>query len=86
MNRSANESTTEICTMCGRSVTWGSGWFVNRVPDFDSIEERKETGRAYPRGDYLCAECDQSCPECNPKHSRHRTVMAQINKKRMNDV
>ena len=50
---------TEICNECGRSVKLGSGNFVNRVPDFNTPEERKEMGRQYPEGDFLCIECDE---------------------------
>jgi hypothetical protein len=48
----------EICNECGRSVKPGSGLFVNRVPDFNSPEERKEMGKPFPEGDFVCAECD----------------------------
>ena len=48
----------EICFECGRSVRFGSGRFVNRIPDGDTYEERKANGKRYPKGDYLCAECD----------------------------
>ena len=50
--------TEEICSECGRSVKPGSGNFVNRVPDCNTPEERKEMGRQYPEGDFVCAECD----------------------------
>lgn len=50
---------TEICNECGRSVKLGSGNFVNRVPDFNTPEERKEMGRQYPEGDFLCIEYDE---------------------------
>jgi len=49
---------TEICNECGRSVSPGSGWFVNRVPDFNTYEEKIENGKLYPQGEYLCVECD----------------------------
>jgi hypothetical protein len=48
----------KICNECGRSVALGSGWFVNRVPDLNEIETRKENGKAFPEGDFVCAECD----------------------------
>ena len=53
----------EICNICGKSVTPGSGRFVNRVPDFDTIEERKNAGRPYPEGDYICPVCDEKQEE-----------------------
>ena len=46
-----------ICNECGRSVAMVSGRFVNRVPDFDEIETRKEMGKPYPLGDFMCEEC-----------------------------
>ncbi len=48
----------EICSECGKSVAFGSGRFVNRVPDFNTVEERKNIGRPYPNGDFICPECD----------------------------
>lgn len=49
----------EICYECGESVTWGSGKFVNRIPNLNSYEERKiEMNVPYPEGEWLCAECD----------------------------
>jgi hypothetical protein len=59
---------TEVCNECGRSVAWGSGHFVNRVPDLNDIETRREMGKAFPEGDYMCAECDEckdfDCETC----------------------
>jgi len=54
---------SEICWNCGRSVKFGSGRFVNRVPDANTIEERKELGYPYPEGDFLCAECEAKFEE-----------------------
>ena len=51
--------TNEVCNMCGRSVAFGSGWFVNRVPDLNTKSEREAEGRPYPEGDLICAECDE---------------------------
>jgi len=48
---------TEICNECGKSVAWGSGRFINRIPDANSVKERKELGRPYPEGDFICANC-----------------------------
>ena len=53
-------SGAEICCVCGRSVKPGSGNFVNRVPDCNTAEERKEMGRKYPEGEFVCSECDAS--------------------------
>lgn len=52
-------SLTEICNECGRSVARGSGRFVNRIQDLDTVETRKENGKPYPEGDFICAECDE---------------------------
>ena len=51
---------TEICNQCGKSVAWGSGRFVNRVPSFDDEETRRENGYPFPKGDFTCAECDDN--------------------------
>jgi len=53
----------QICNECGRSVAGGSGDYVNRVPDGNSIQERIEMGKPYPRGDFMCAECDHKANE-----------------------
>jgi hypothetical protein len=50
----------EICNHCGRSVAFGSGFFVNRVPDFNDISVRIENKRIYPKGDFVCIECDSA--------------------------
>ena len=48
----------DICCECGKSVTFGSGKFVNRIPVFDDYETRVEQKRPYPEGEWVCAECD----------------------------
>jgi len=48
----------EICSECGSSVKFGSGRFVNRIPDFNTPAEREIAGRPYPEGDFICAECE----------------------------
>jgi len=50
----------EICNVCGCSVKPGSGNFVNRVPDCNTEKDRKEMGRAYPEGDFVCVGCDSN--------------------------
>lgn len=50
---------SEICNECGRSVEFGSGNFVNRIPDLNTLEERKEMGTPFPEGDFVCADCDE---------------------------
>lgn len=49
----------EICSECGRSVSFGSGLFVNRIIDFDDYNTRKENNKTYPKGDYVCRECEE---------------------------
>jgi diaminopimelate decarboxylase len=49
----------EICNECGRSVSWGSGLFVNRVIDLDDYETRRQMNKPFPEGDYICRECDE---------------------------
>ena len=53
----------EICSECGKSVKFGSGRFVNRVPDFNTPAERRMLGRLYPDGDFICTECDSRYDE-----------------------
>lgn len=59
MNKIIKE-TNETCYECGRSVAWGSGRFVNRIPSGDSYKLRKDMGVLYPNGDWLCAECEEA--------------------------
>src|SRR4030067_873293 len=63
--------TRETCWNCGSSVAWRSGRFVNRIPSLDSEEIRRENGSPYPKGGYLCFECEKGfgkdghrCPKC----------------------
>jgi hypothetical protein len=49
---------TDICNICGKSVEWGSGRYVNRIPDLNEKEIRVKMGRPFPEGDFVCAECD----------------------------
>ena len=48
----------EICNECGQSVLLGSGRFVNRIPDGNDFKTRIEMGKPYPKGNFICAECD----------------------------
>ena len=56
--RSKKPVTIQVCNECGDSVRPGYGKFVNRVPDLNDPERRKEMGRPFPKGDYICAECN----------------------------
>ena len=49
----------EICNNCGESVKLGSGKFVNRIPSGNSETDHEEMGMPYPKGGYMCAECDE---------------------------
>jgi len=53
----------ELCNECGHSVAPGSGRFVNRIPDLNPPEDRKEMGKPYPSGEFVCAECDSGSRE-----------------------
>ena len=50
----------EICNECGVSVKFGSGHFVNRVPDLNDPETRKEMGKPFPNGEWICSKCDNA--------------------------
>lgn len=50
----------EICNECGQSVKIGSGLFVNRVVDFNDKKTRREMGKPYPEGDFICAICEEN--------------------------
>lgn len=48
----------EICNECGKSVSFGSGLYVNRVLDFNPESDRKEFGKPFPKGDFICPICE----------------------------
>lgn len=50
----------EICNECGQSVAMGTGFFTNRVVDFNEVEDRIEMGKPYPHGAFICAECNDN--------------------------
>lgn len=52
----------EICCECGLSVALGAGKWVDRIPELNSVEERRAMARPFPKGDFLCAACDADCP------------------------
>lgn len=53
-------SVVEICNHCGDRVSFGSGKFVNRVPDLNDVLTRTDNGLLFPSGDFVCEECDNS--------------------------
>lgn len=48
----------EICAECGKSVKFGSGLFVNRVPECNDLKTRAEMGRTHITGGWICVDCD----------------------------
>jgi len=50
----------EICNHCGKDVSWGSGKFVNRIPDFNDILTRIDNNLIFPIGDFVCENCDNN--------------------------
>lgn len=48
------------CNHCGDSVAWGSGKFVNRIPDFNDVSTRLSMNQKYIWGDFVCIECDEN--------------------------
>ena len=48
----------QVCNECGVSVKFGSGHFVNRVPDLNDLETRLEMGKPFPQGEFICSKCD----------------------------
>ena len=63
MHALRKDEMTEICNECGESVAKGSGKFVNRVPDLNTTEERREMRKPHPEGTFMCAECDSKIRE-----------------------
>lgn len=76
----------EICNECGCSVAKGSGYFANRVPDFNSQAERKANNLPFPTGGYKCAECDASDSERRDKHPRRANVKIKPESKRSKEA
>ncbi|TSA26741.1 MAG: hypothetical protein D4R68_06905 [Ignavibacteriales bacterium] len=54
------EVLVQVCNHCGNSVAFGSGRFVNRIPDFNDFETRIFYERKYPTGDFVCESCDNN--------------------------
>jgi len=65
----------EICNHCGRSVAWGSGWFINRVGDSNNIPTRLANNLNFPEGDFVCIECDsQTADDYKPNIKKIRLL------------
>ena len=48
----------EKCNECGRSVKFGSGFFVGRIIDLNDYGYRKKMNKPFPEGEFICIECD----------------------------
>ena len=59
LSKTKNYKNKEICNECGRDVSWGSGLYINRVVDLNNYKTRKEMGKPFPKGEYICRECDE---------------------------
>ncbi|HAB54734.1 MAG: hypothetical protein A2315_04745 [Ignavibacteria bacterium RIFOXYB2_FULL_35_12] len=57
--KNKNEIINQFCNHCGRSVKLGSGMFVNRIPDMNDLITRISNKRKFPKGDFVCIECDE---------------------------
>ena len=58
MKSKESEYNSETCNECGKSVEFTSGRFINRVPDFNDYLTKKEMGKPFPHGEYICEKCD----------------------------
>lgn len=57
----------DICNECGKSVDCGSGRYINRIPDWNDIKTRKKMGKPFPKGNYICAKCEEkTCAKIPP--------------------
>jgi hypothetical protein len=59
-NQTEENTKIEICNHCGKDVSFGSGRFVNRIPDFNDIITRIDNNLEFPLGDFICEECDNN--------------------------
>jgi len=59
MSKTKKYKNREICNECGRDVSWGSGLYINRVVDLNNYKTKKEMGKPFPEGEYICRECDE---------------------------
>ena len=50
--------TDNICVICGKSVKFGSGRYINRICVFDSYKEKVKLNYSFPKGKYICESCD----------------------------
>jgi hypothetical protein len=50
---------SEICTICGVSVKFSSGNYVNRGPDINDFGTKLVQKKPFPHGQFICAECNE---------------------------
>jgi hypothetical protein len=55
-----NKKLVEKCNHCGKDVSFGTGKFVNRIPDLNDVETRIDNNLMCPEGDFVCEECDNN--------------------------
>lgn len=53
----------EFCNHCGNDVSFGSGRFVNRIPDLNEVPDRITNNLKFPLGDFVCQKCDEETDE-----------------------
>lgn|GEM_PF-6298349 len=56
----SSKSRVEICNHCGDSVEFGTGKFVNRIPELNDTPTRIANGLLFPKGDFVCEPCDSN--------------------------
>ncbi len=61
-----NEYELEICCECGKSVSPGTPTYESRVSEGTDILTRKENSKQFPRGAWICAECNTETLEIKP--------------------
>lgn len=44
-------------------MAFGSGRYINRVPECNSPQERKDNGMPFPEGDFICIVCEDKFDE-----------------------
>ncbi len=65
-----------ICSKCGRSMAFGSGLYLYRVPVPHTTEERRMMRKPFPEGDYLCLDCATDPSVTRLPTAPHRTPSA----------
>jgi hypothetical protein len=68
----------EMCNHCGKFVYFGSGNYVNRVPDCNDFVTRVENNLKYPLGDYVCYNCDSKTENNNLGYTLEMLIKDQM--------